>query len=68
MSPLPSSFGLISSYKVPEATQPLYFVFEKGDGAGYTASKGKINGNKVDLTADDAREFVIVMTKTGTAE
>ena len=68
IKPKEDGSGLIRSFKVPEATQPLYFVFEKGDGAGYTASKGKINGNKVDLTADDAREFVIVMTKTGTAE
>jgi azurin len=60
--------GLVRSFKIPEATQPLYFVFDNSDGAHYTTSKGKINGDHISLTADDARDFVIVMTKkeTGT--
>ena len=60
--------GLIRLFKVPEATQPLYFVFDAGDGAEYTTSKGRINGSQINLTAEDAREFVIVMTKKEAAK
>jgi hypothetical protein len=63
IKPKEDGSGLIRSFKVPEATQPLYFVFDNNDGAEYTTSKGKINGNQINLTADDAHEFVIVMTK-----
>ena len=58
--------GLIRSFKVPEATRPMYFVFDEKDGAAYTTSKGKIEGNRIHLTAGDAHEFVIVMTKKET--
>jgi azurin len=60
--------GLIRSFRIPEATQGLYFVFDGSDGAEYTTSKGKISGNQIDLTSDDAHEFVIVMTKKETAK
>jgi azurin len=60
--------GLIRSFKVPEATQPLYFYFDDNDGVEYTTSKGKINGNQISLTAADAHEFVIVMTKKETVK
>ena len=68
IKPKEDGSGLIRSFKVPEATQPLYFVFDDNDGAEYTTSKGKINGNQINLTADDAHEFVIVMTKKETAK
>jgi len=68
IKPKEDGSGLIRSFKVPEATQPLYFVFDNSDGAEYTTSKGKINGNQINLTADDAHEFVIVMTKKETAK
>jgi azurin len=63
IKPKEDGSGLIRSFKVPKATQPLYFVFDNSDGAEYTTSKGKLNGNQINLTADDAHEFVIVMTK-----
>ena len=68
IKPKEDGSGLIRRFKVPEATQPLYFVFDNSDSVEYTTSKGKINGNQINLTADDAREFVIVMTKKGTAK
>lgn len=55
--------GLIRSFKVPAATQPLYFVFDNSDGVDYSSTKGKMDSNQITLTANDAREFVIVMTK-----
>lgn len=55
--------GLIRSFKVPEAGQPMYFLFDNGDGIEYSASRGKMHGDRIHLTADDAHEFVIIMTK-----
>lgn len=60
--------GLIRAFRVPDATQPLYFVFDNSDGVEYTTSKGRINGDQIKLTANDAHEFVIVMTKKQTAK
>lgn len=68
IKPKEDGSGLIRSFKVPEATRTLYFVFDNSDGAVYTTSKGKINGNQISLTADDAHEFVIVMTKKEAAK
>ena len=66
IKPKEDGSGLIRLFKVPEATEPLYFVFDNNDGAEYTSSKGMINGNQIHLTADDAHAFVIVMTKKET--
>jgi azurin len=68
IKPKEDGSGLIRSFKVPEATQPLYFLFDNSDGVEYATSKGKMNGNQINLTADEAHEFVIVMTKKGTAQ
>jgi hypothetical protein len=68
IKPKEDGSGLIRSFKVPEATQPLLFVFDYSDGAEYKTSKGKINGNQINLTAADAHEFVIVMTKKVTVK
>lgn len=68
IKPKEDGSGLIRSFKVPEATHPLYFVFDPNDGAEYTTSKGIINGNQINLTVRDAREFVIVMTKKATVK
>lgn len=68
IKPKEDGSGLIRLFKVPEATQPLYFVFDSSDGAEYTTSKGNIVGDQINLTADDAHEFVIIMTKKETAK
>jgi azurin len=68
IKPKEDGSGLIRVFRVPEATEPLYFVFDKSDGAEYKTSKGKINSNQISLTADDAHEFIIVMTKKETAK
>ncbi|HTE32703.1 MAG TPA: plastocyanin/azurin family copper-binding protein [Chryseolinea sp.] len=68
IKPKEDGSGLIRSFKVPEATQPLYFDFDNSDGATYTTSKGNINGDQIKLTAEDAHAFVIVMTKKQTAK
>jgi azurin len=67
IKPKEDGSGLIRSFKVPEATQPLYFIFDNDDGVLYATSKGKIKGNQITLSARDAHEFVIVMTKKDTA-
>ena len=60
--------GLIRSFRIPQGSQPLYFIFDHRDGAEYLSSKGKVIGNEIHLTAADAREFVIVMTRKRQAE
>lgn len=55
--------ALRRAFRIPAATQPLYFVFDENDGVRYTSSKGTIAGQQLLLTAVEAREFVIVMTK-----
>ncbi|HET6541808.1 MAG TPA: plastocyanin/azurin family copper-binding protein [Chryseolinea sp.] len=68
IKPKEDGSGLIRSFKVPEATRSLFFVFNDSDGVEYTTSKGTVNGNQINLTADDAHEFVIIMTKKETAK
>ena len=68
IKPKEDGSGLIRSFKVPEATRSLFFVFDNSDGVEYTTSKGTVNGNQINLTAEDAHEFVIIMTKKETAK
>ena len=63
IKPKEDGSGLIRSFKIPEATQPLYFVFDGNDGVAYAAAKGTMAGDQILFTAQDAREFSIVMTK-----
>ena len=63
IKPKEDGTGLIRSFRLPGATNPLYFVFDDTDGAEYISSKGTTNGNEIHLTATEAREFVILMTK-----
>jgi azurin len=67
IKPKQDGSGLVRSFKVPDADQPLYFVFDVNDGVEYTASKGKIYSNQINLSASDAREFEIIMTKKASA-
>lgn len=63
IKPKEDGSGLIRFFKVPDAGQPVYFVFDSSDGARYVSPKGEISRNQIMLTPDDAREFVIIMTK-----
>lgn len=68
IKPMEDGNGLIRTFRVPEATHPLYFVFDNTDGAAYTSSKGKISNNHIQLTAADARAFDIIMSKKQSAK
>lgn len=59
--------GLIRAFRMPGVKQPLYFVFDRNDGVEYITSKGRVDGNQINLTAVDAREFMITMTKKASA-
>jgi azurin len=63
IKPKSDGSGIVRSFKVPQAGQPLYFVFDVNDGVEYTTSKGAFRGNQIHLSADDAREFIIIMTE-----
>src|SRR5690606_9643813 len=68
IKPKEDGSGLIRTFRIPGAKQSLYFVFDKNDGVEYIASKGRVDGNRISLTAVDAREFVITMTKKASAQ
>lgn len=63
ITPKEDGSGLIRAFRVPEGTQPLYFIFDHTDGVEYISAKGKISGNEIRLSGTDAREFTIVMTR-----
>lgn len=62
IKPKEDGSGLVRSFKIPDATQPLYFLFDESDGAVYAAAGGTITDNQIQFTAEHAREFSIVMT------
>jgi hypothetical protein len=43
-------------------------VFDVNDGVEYTASKGTLHGNQINLSVSDTREFEIIMTKKALAK
>lgn len=66
IKPKEDGSGLLRSFRVPEATRPMYFVFDSSDGVEYTTSGGTRKGDRITLGPDDAHAFVIVMTKRET--
>jgi len=55
--------GLERSFRIPAATTRIWFAFDVADGVQYTSSAGKISGNTLVLTSQEARQFTIIMTK-----
>ena len=55
--------GLERTFRIPNAASMLWFVFDKTDGVHYSSSAGQFTGNKLQLTAQEATQFTITMTK-----
>ena len=68
ITPKTDGSGLVRSFRIPEASEPWYFMFDPDDGVYYASSKGKMNAKQIYLTPHDARDFVIVMTGKETAK
>jgi azurin len=59
----PDGTGLSRTFKIPNTTKPVWFTFSPGDGVDYTCSKGQWVNGKLKLSAADAHQFTIIMTK-----
>ncbi len=59
----PDGTGLVRTFRIPEAKQSVWFVVAPGDGVKYAASAGKWSAGKLELTAAEAKNFTITMTK-----
>ncbi len=55
--------GLERTFKIPDAATAIRFTFDPTDGVRYSSSVGKITGNTLHLTAQEAKQFTIIMTK-----
>ena len=55
--------ALIRTFRIPSASENVWFYINQGDGVSYESSAGKVNNKSVVLTAEQARDFSIVMTK-----
>ncbi|WOK04234.1 plastocyanin/azurin family copper-binding protein [Imperialibacter roseus] len=59
--------GLVRKFRMPKVSQSVWLVHEPNDGATYTFSSGKWQGNTLLLSQDEAKEFTITMTRKGEA-
>jgi hypothetical protein len=59
----PDGSGLTRTFRIPGITKPVWFTFAADDGVKYTCNKGKWINGKLMLTAAEAHQFTIIMTK-----
>jgi len=59
----PDGTGLSRAFRIPNTTKPIWFTFSPGDGVDYTCSKGQWVNGKLKLSAIEAHQFTIIMTK-----
>lgn len=59
----PDGTGLVRIFRIPEAKQPVWFVFSAEDGVNYSSSAGKWSAGRLELTPAEAKKFTITMTK-----
>lgn len=55
--------GLLRTFRIPKANQPVWFVFSPDDGIDYTFSGGKLSDGRLELSSAEARQFTVTMTK-----
>lgn len=60
---LPGKRGFIRTIRIPDATEPVWYLFDDASGATYEFSAGVMQKGKVVLTPAEAREFTIQMIK-----
>lgn len=59
----PDGTGLIRTFRIPDADGPVKFLFSPDDGVEYTFSSGKRFQSILELTAAEAKQFTVTMTK-----
>lgn len=60
---LPGGNGFIRTIRIPNATEPVWFLCDNASGVTYEFSAGVMQKGKVALTPAEAREFTIQMIK-----
>ncbi|CAN5605086.1 hypothetical protein BH23BAC1_BH23BAC1_09590 [soil metagenome] len=55
--------GLIRNFKIPDASDIIWFIFNPEDGCEYTSSQGQWVDGKLRLTPLEAKKFTITMSK-----
>ena len=63
LTPKADGTGLIRTFRLPRGRKPLWFCFDAGDGVRYEASAGRWQEGKLRLSARQARQFTITMTR-----
>jgi plastocyanin len=63
LTPKADGTGLIRTFRLPRGRKPLWFCFDAGDGMQYEASAGRWQEGKIRLSARQARQFTITMTR-----
>jgi len=63
IKPKADGTGLIRTFRIPGNSQKIWFVTDLTDGVQYEATAGKWVGQKLKLTARQARHFSITMTR-----
>lgn len=55
--------GLIRTFRIPNGTKPVWFIFDPTDGVDYSCEKGEWINGRLRLSPVEARKFSITMTK-----
>lgn len=59
----PDGSGLIRTVRIPDADEPVWFLFDPSSDVTYDFSSGERQTGRVRLSAEQARKFTIQMTK-----
>jgi azurin len=62
IKPKPDASGLERTFRIPDATKSVWFVFDKDDGVTYSSSVGKMADGTLLLSAGEAKQFTLMMT------
>jgi azurin len=63
IKPIETANGFARSFRIPEIKESICFVFDENDGMDYQSDSGKRTTGKVELNADQAKLFTIIMTE-----
>src|SRR5690606_5013247 len=63
ITPYTNGDGLIRKFRVPKSDSKVWFNFDVNDGVNYHANAGKMSIGKLELSAEEAKEFTITMVK-----
>lgn len=63
IKPKEDGTGLTRTFRIPKTNRIIWFIVDAEDGVTYQSSVGKWYNGQLRLSADEARQFTITMTK-----